>query len=199
MLAEKSKTQLSEIHDDRRLLLDLLWTYNRAIAQILEESISDDEARDNLYSYFWLLERRDDFSEDPIHSLEWDVARQCLRVAKTIISKRSHRLTKFNLIGLLRKLAKPATSSDTLKQVDPGFLIELERLWAGCRGRSGIYLGQRLPEFMQLEGRAAALARSADLDRMSEQVQKGIREYPSGLDETIIEFELRIRRGLKLP
>jgi len=197
MLAEKSKTQLSEIHDDRRLLLDLLWTYNRAIAQILEESNSDDEARDNLYSYFWLLERRDDFSEDPIHSLEWDVSRQCIRVAKTIISKRSQRLTKFNLIGLLRRLAKPATSSETLNQVEPGFLIELERLWAGCRGRSGIYLGQRVPEFTHLEGREAAKARSADLDRMSKVVQKGIKKYPSGLDETVIKVRAENKKRIK--
>lgn len=197
MLAERPETRKGDVGDDRRLLLDLLWTYNRAIAQILEEADGDDHARTNLYSYFSLLERGYDFMDEAIHPLEWDIALQCLQVAKSIISRRSQRLTKFNLISLLRSLARSSSADEALNQVSPGFLIELERLWAGCRGRSGVYMGQRNPEFAKLHGRAAAEARSDDLDRMAESIQRGFERYPSGLDADVIQIREQNRARIE--
>ena len=170
-----------------RELLDQIWRYNPSTAKLLRESASDEEGRERLYAYFSSLKKIYDAEEETIHSLDWDIAMECLQVAKTVISVRSQRLTGFNLIQLLRELAKPETRDRALLQVQPAFLMDLERLWAGCRSRSGIYRGQRPPEYSQSEGREAALARSDDLDRMAQRVQRGIRRYPTGLEKTSIQ------------
>ena len=100
----------------------------------------------------------------------------------------------------MRKLADPELREEALAQVQPAFLVDLERLWAGCRRRSGIYRGQRPPEYGQMEGREASLSRSRDLDRMAQRVQRGIRRYPTGLDKTAVQLrrsnQLRIMRIL---
>ncbi|TKJ42255.1 KamA family radical SAM protein [candidate division LCP-89 bacterium B3_LCP] len=196
MLAEKEKARQDEKGDDRRLLLDMLWTYNRAISEILEESKSDGQARNELYSYFWLLERSYDLKEDTIHSLEWDLGRECLRVVKNLISRRSQRLTGFNLVGLLRKLAKPRQCNKALKEISPGFLIELERLFAGCRARSGIYYDQQPSYFQEMEGREASEVRSYELDHMAEWMHEGISRYPTGFDASVIKTRQRNKRRI---
>ncbi len=188
MVAEKTHDQEREFVGLNRQLLEKLWTYNRAISEILDESETDSHARNSLYSYFWLLERGYDLREDAIHSMEWELAKQCLRVAKTIISRRSQRLTGFDMVNLLRKLAKPNVSAKTLSNVNPGFLIELERLWAGCRARSGIYRGLDKPDFLLMDGREAAAARSDHLDSMAEWMHSGIARFPTGLDDSVINL-----------
>lgn len=196
MLAEKEQIQQGEDGADRRLLLDMLWTYNRAIVEILQESESDEQARNNLYSYFWLLERGYDLKDDTIHSLEWDLGRQCLRVAKSLISRRSQRLTGFNLVGLLRRLAKSDQCEKALKKVQPGFLIELERLFAGCRARSGIYRDQRFSDFLQMEGREASQARSGELDQLSESMLQGISRFPTGFKPSASKLRQKNRKRI---
>ncbi len=196
MLAERERMRQDEEGNDRRLLLDMLWTYNRAIVEILQESESDEQARNSLYSYFWLLERGYDLKEDTIHSEEWDLGRKCLRVAKNLISRRSQRLTGFNLVGLLRKLSKPEQCDGALKKVHAGFIVELERLFAGCRARSGIYRDQRLSDFFQLEGREASEARGTDLDILSAWMQEGITRFPTGFDPAIAKLRQKNRKRI---
>ncbi len=186
MAAYKTPLDEKERISQNRELLEKLWTYNRAIAEILNESVTEAHARDNLYSYFWWLERGYDLREETIHSLEWELARQCLRVAKSIISLRSMRLTEFDLVSLLVKLAEPDVSDETLSEISPGLIIELERLWAGCRARSGIYHGQSAPDFLSLEGYDAAIARGDDLDNMADWMQQGIKRFPTGLDDAVL-------------
>lgn len=197
MLDEKKKIQQSEAGDDRRLILDMLWTYNRAIAEILEESESDAQARFSLYSHFWALERGYDLKEDTMHSLELDLGRQCLRAAKNLISRRSQRLTGFNFVGMLRLLAKPGENYKALDKVEPGFLIELERIWAGCRARSGIYYGRKISDFQRLQGREASQTRNDELDRMSDWIFQGISRYPTGLDEDVCKLRSENRKRIQ--
>lgn len=188
MLAEKIDAVQGGLAEINRQLIEKLWSHNRAIAEILSDAGSDEEARHSLYSYYWSLERGYDLKEDTIHSLEWDIGRQCLRVAKNLISRRSQRLTGFNFVSLIRKLAKPHVSDKLLTKIAPGFLLELERLWAGCRGRSGVYKNQYPHEFMHLEGREAARVRSDELDQMARWMQSGILRFPTGLDADVIEL-----------
>jgi len=193
MLAEKIDKTTKDPVDTNKELLKELWKYNRAISEILCESRSDDEARNSLYSYFWLLERGYDLKEDAVPSLEWDLGRQCLRVAKNLISRRAQRLTDFNCIALLRKLANPNVSNRTLRSVSRGFLVELERLWAGCRARSGIYWGQSTSGFMELDGRDAALFRAENLDLLSSWMETGMNRYPNGLQQDIVDLRAENR------
>jgi lysine 2,3-aminomutase len=188
MLAEKIHIESRELVGQNRLLLEKLWKYNRAIAEILSEAESDAHARNSLYAYYWLLERGYDLKDEKVHSLEWDLGRQCVHVAKNLISRRSQYLTSINMVSLLRKLASPNVSDRTLSQVSPGFIIELERLWAGCRSRSGIYYGQETSDFMAMEGREAAALRSENLDHMAEWMCEGTRRFATGLDKATIQL-----------
>lgn len=183
----------TEIHRSRRELLQQLWHYNPALADLLRWAESDKDAREGLYAHFSQLKKNLETEEDIVHPLEWDVAMECLEVVKSIISLRSERLTGFNLVGLMRKLADPQVEDEVLEKVSPGFIADLERLLAGCRRRSRIYRGQRVPHFRRLEGREAARVRSDDLDRMAQRVQRSIHRFPTGLDKSII----RLRRANK--
>ena len=107
---------------------------------------------------------------------------------KNLISVRSQQLTDFNFIQLLRRLAQPQKAEEALQLVKLDFLKELERLLAGCRARSGLYRGQRLPKYRRMEGRAAALERSKDLDYMAERILKKINRYATGMDRKIIQI-----------
>jgi lysine 2,3-aminomutase len=188
MLAEKIHIDNRELIGQNRLLLEKLWKYNRAIAEILSEAESDAQARNSLYAYYWLLERGYDLKDEKVHSLEWDLGRQCVRVAKNLISRRSQYLTGINMVSLLRKLARPNVSDKSLSRISPGFIIELERLWAGCRSRSGIYYGQKTSDFMTMEGREAAALRSENLDQMAEWMCEGTRRFATGLDRATVQL-----------
>ncbi|MCX6639049.1 MAG: KamA family radical SAM protein [bacterium] len=181
----------------KRSLLKQIWTYNPTIAEILHRNSTDKVTRRELYAYFIQLEIKLETQPDTIHSLEWDIAMESLVVAKNIISARSERLTGFNLIELLRSLAEEPVSETKLNQVDCGFLMEMERLFAGCRARSGIYRGQRLPAFAKLKGREAALARSIDLERLAERISRSIRRYPTGMDRSVVQRRKENLRRMK--
>ncbi|MFH1862046.1 MAG: KamA family radical SAM protein [bacterium] len=185
-MALRISNQTKEAVAEQQSLLLKLWDENQALHEILSEAAGDDEARYNLNSYFWLLERNYDLKEDTIHSLELVLGRQCLRVAQNIISRRSQRLAGFNLVNLLRKLARTDTQAEALTRVEVGFLMDLERLWAGCRSNSGFYEGQQPPDFLKLQGREAALAHCDDLDRLSYWMNNGIKRFPLGLEPEIV-------------
>jgi len=196
-IAPKPEYVLDASRTARESRLLKLWEHHRSLAEILRNAGDDEEARDQLYSYFSRLERDYDEREEVIHPLEWDVARECLRVARTILTRRSQRLTGFNLVGLLRRLADPSTAAEALQGVEPGFLAELERLWSGCQGKSGIYRGQRPPHYHQLEGREAALARGRDLERMARRVQSGYRRFPTGMEPAVVKTRQANRRYIQ--
>jgi lysine 2,3-aminomutase len=177
-------------------VLDLIWYYNPRIAKLLRRSRNDEEARALLYSHLARLERRQETQPEPIHPLEWDITLEAVQMMKNLISERSRNLTGFNFVNLLRRLASPQLAEEALQQVKIDFLMELERLLAGCRSRSGLYRGQRLPKYRRLEGREAALERSRDLDHMAERVLKKINRYATGMDRKIIQLRRRNRERI---
>ncbi len=197
MPSSQIENQLSlTLAADPLAVLDLIWHYNPVIAGLLRRSRSDEEARSRLYSHLARLEHRQETQPEPIHPLEWDTTLEAIQMMKNLISERSQHLTGFNFVNLLRRLASPQSVDDALNQVKPDFLMELERLLAGCRSRSGLYRGQRPPKYRRMEGREAALERSHDLDQMAKRILKNVNRYATGMDRKIIRLRRKNREHI---
>ncbi len=101
--------------------------------------------------------------ESRIHPLEWIVVDDSVDASKNIFSERSEELTGVNALDIFRKRAR---GDDPEIEVSDGFIEEFYRLLLGVENRSGIYDDTTVPQYLELEGREAALERSADLDNL---------------------------------
>ncbi len=130
------------------------------------------------------------FEDDPtLPPLEWILARNAVNVFKNILSNRSERLVKYSLIAYLDNLLH----KESLRGVpmpSPGFYAELEHLFRGIMGRTGIY-PEKVPAFAKQKGRKAAKLRSADLSRMAKTSKRFMNRYPCGLDDEIVRIRSR--------
>lgn len=125
------------------------------------------------------------FDDDPaIPPLEWILTRNAINMFRTIVSKRSERLAGFSLLRYLDDLLH-RDGSDEGGEPSAGFLEELSHLIRGIVGKTGIYSGEP-PEFLVLEGGAAARLRSEDLSEMAKVAAAFKERYPCGLDDDVI-------------
>lgn len=122
-----------------------------------------------------------------IQPLEWSLQMSCLQTFRKIISVRSQKLTKFNIVKLLWYLAKESYNK-LPEDLNDGFFEEMIRMFAGMLGKSGIYDEDLEPDSTELSGRQAAISRSNRLDTMALKSQIYIKKYPSGLDDAVIKL-----------
>jgi lysine 2,3-aminomutase len=122
--------------------------------------------------------------------MEFYIQMSCIITLRRIISVRSERLSEFSIVELLWKLAQE-NYDELPDNLNEGFLEYICRLFLGLQGKSGIYDELVFPEFLNLEGREAANARSKDLDNMAKRTQSFIARYPSGLDKDIQKKRLK--------
>ncbi|MCI0495821.1 KamA family radical SAM protein, partial [candidate division KSB1 bacterium] len=127
--------------------------------------------------------------------LEWSLQLSCLEALKRIISARSERLTKHNIVYLLWQLANE--KYDKLPDdLSDGFFEEMIHLFLGYQGKSRIYDQETDPDYIYLKGRAASIARSDRLDQLAERSISYIKKYPTGLDPEIMEIRQQNRRRI---
>ncbi len=122
------------------------------------------------------------FDDNPdIPPLEWVEQRDAIRVFRTIVSKRSERLSGFSFLQYFDDLLNKEHPTDH-PQPEAGFFAEMEHLFKAVTGSTGMY-SPRVPAFLKQGGRKAALARSKDLSVMAGKAQAFMDRYPSGLDD----------------
>ncbi len=125
------------------------------------------------------------FEDNPlIPPLEWIMTRDAITVFRNILSKRNERLAGYSFLEHIDVLLH----KEDLRGVEmpaSGFLAELEHLFKGIMGKTGIY-SDKIPAFLKHEGQKAARLRSVDLSRMNRTAQKFLDRYPCGLDKKII-------------
>ncbi len=175
---------------DYKAYLERLWEANPELHSCLVEAPDIEVARDSVFTY---LERkeRDIFQVDnDLHILEKTTVRECIRVMKSIIGPINEKRCKVSALECLWKLAHKKSDKLT-KEISVGFLMEFINLFRGVDGRSNIYFETReakkgIPDFLKMEGRDAADARTESLDEMGATVNKYLKKYPSGLDSDII-------------
>ena len=125
------------------------------------------------------------FSDDhTVPPLEWILARDTIRIFRTIIWPRSEILAGYSFLKYLADLLHAESLRD-IEKPSPDFFAELDHLLKGIMGKTGIY-PEKAPAFTRHEGRRAARLRSADLSRMSKTVQQYLDKYPCGLDHETI-------------
>ena len=124
-------------------------------------------------------------AEQKITPLEWVMARDATAVMINIFSARSDNLAEFSLLRYINDWAAGRPTGD-METPGPGFLAELEHLFRGVAGKTGIYSG-KVPRFLNYEGMEAAKMRSASLSRWAQMAQKFMNRYRHGLEEEIIE------------
>lgn len=176
---------------DRRYILitneqvDRIFSVNPVIFHLLKESPSPHVARDYILAY---LEESSRFLHKSIQSrksLEYSLQLSCLNAFREIISVRSEKLTKFNIVKELWFLVRKQFDQ-VAPDISTAFVEDLYHILLGMIGKSRIYDNARVPEFTKLKNRAAAIARSQELDERSNLNLVQIRKYPTGLQDDII-------------
>lgn len=116
--------------------------------------------------------------------------RDCSRTLKSIIKQRSDKLADFSVMQALHDIAREVPRPD----LQEGFYAEMYHLFLGMKGEGpGTAPGDYLISG-ELEGREAAMARSDELDKLWEDIEKQMSRFRHGLEEKIIEYR-RKRRG----
>ncbi len=174
---------------DYEAYLQRLWESNPDIHKLLLGSKTLEEARDAMYSYLEMAERKVFDVDNDLHILEKSTVRECIRVFRSIIGPVNEFRTEFSALDSLWKLANNKRE-DLISTVSVGFIMEFINLFRGVTGRSNIYLENAqvkkgIPEFFRKKGREAAEIRTEMLDEFGASVKKYFRKYPSGMDEEV--------------
>lgn len=185
---------------DYEAYLDRLWQANPEIHKRLIKANTLEEARDSLYSYLEKAERRIFEVDNDLHILEKGTVRECIRVFKSIIGPINEYRTETSALDNLWKLAQ--NRKPELKEpVSVGFLMEFINLFRGVDGKSNIYFESReakkgIPDFLRLEGREAAVARTQVLDDLGYTIHKYFKKYPSGLEPDVVTWRKENRERI---
>ncbi len=164
--------------------IDRLFSLNPAISSILRAAENPQAAEDALLNYANELLNSLHRGKQKSHPLEWELQMNCTRAFQRIMSPRSRQITNCNLTELLWVLAN-GKKGELPSDISNGFFEEIIHLFLGMQGKSKIYDHNSRPEYMDYEGRKAALLRSEQLDQMAKHADEYIRRYRSGLDEEI--------------
>ncbi len=121
--------------------------------------------------------------------------RDCGQALRNMLKKRSDELSGFSLAQVLLDLARDRPRPD----LTPAFYADLYNILQGMQGRGSSMALEDLyvAPFDQLSGREAAIARSAQLDRLREEVDRRIELYPSGLGPEAVARRRRQSRRLR--
>ena len=170
---------------DYNAYLNRLWEANPELHNLLRTAPSLEAARDAVFSYLERAERAIFDLENDLHILEKAVVRECIRAFKSIVGPINEYRTKVSALDYLWKLAQERRA-ELETDIAVGFLMEFINLFRGVAGKSYIYRESRevkkgIPEFLRLEGKRAADARTEILDDMGSTVRKYLMKYPSGL------------------
>ncbi|KPJ50115.1 MAG: hypothetical protein AMJ41_01880 [candidate division Zixibacteria bacterium DG_27] len=115
--------------------------------------------------------------------------RDCSRSLKSIIKQRSDKLAGFSVMQALHDIARDVPRPD----LQEGFYAEMYHLFLGIKGEGP---GTAPGDFYisgELEGREAAVARSGELDRLWEDIEKQMSRFRHGLEEDIVGYRQKRR------
>ncbi len=163
-----------------------MWAAAPLVRALLEEAQTLEDARASIFAYLQARKCEIRAEEVDLPSWEWEVVDDCLDVLKNVFSAHYEKAAKYSGLRALWQLAR-GKYSGRRKNLSPGFFEGFRHLFLGIAGRSPIYEGKELPQYVREHGREAALARSRDLDILARRLEAGAARYPSGLDEELIE------------
>ena len=133
-----------------------IWEASPPFFYALSRASSLSRARHAIMAYFASRKLDIRAAESRNHPLEWIVIDDSVDAMKNIFSERSEELAGVSALEIFRKQARGETPET---EVSDGFLEEFYRLLLGVENKSGIYDDTAIPEYLELEGREAALER----------------------------------------
>ncbi|MEJ2422690.1 MAG: KamA family radical SAM protein [Acidobacteriota bacterium] len=169
--------------------LSELWMANPRIYRILRRARSLESARERLFDYLNDQERWVFALDNELHPLEKANVRECVRVFMSIIGPINEKRAGFSAVETLWKLARNELDRREV-ELSRGFVLEFIHLFRGVAGLSGIYspsgvCRKEVPAFIAMDGREAALVRSAVLDEEGRNIEERIKRFPSGFDPAV--------------
>ncbi|MFH1452937.1 MAG: KamA family radical SAM protein [Armatimonadota bacterium] len=165
-----------------------MWRANPQFRKLLKRSKTLEDARQKIRVYINECLEYLFSTECHLHTMEKVNARECARALRNITSPISEKRTGFSSLEVLWKIARG--KQDEIKdEIKLGFVKEFEHLFKGLIGKSGIYDEESDIDkaLAHAQGRDAAVIRSKILDKMSANIQKYIKKYPSGLKSAIVK------------
>ena len=172
--------------------VERLWDANPELYKILKNAADLEAAREGFFSFLEIAERKIFAVDNDLHILEKATVREGIRVFKSIIGPVNEFRTGVSALDILWKLARDKREN-IQTEVSVGFLMEFINLFRSVIGQSNIYLEngevkKHIPDFLKLEGHAAAQARTDILDELGSTVKKYFKKYPSGLEEEVVTW-----------
>lgn len=171
-----------------------LFDSNPYILRLLVSSDNLSEARRNILDYLNRCEEEVLDVNCSFHPLEKKNTRDCINVFKNIISKSNEKKTDHSCLNTLWKLATEHWRQKDWPDIADAFLVEMKHLFKGVISLSEIYsksgiCKREVPEFVNLEGRDSAVARSNLLNKKADQYSAFIEknDYKTGLDSDVIK------------
>jgi len=185
---------------DYEAYLERLWQANPEIYKRIKRSSTLEDARRSIFIYLEKAERHLFDLNNDFHILEKATVRECIRVFKSIIGPINEYRTGTSALDNLWKMARGRTA-ELAQPVAVGFLMEFINLFRGVAGKSNIYFESReakkgIPDFLRLEGREAAVARTEVLDELGFTIQKYFKKYPSGMEPDVITWRRENRERI---
>ncbi len=152
------------------------------------------EKREKLHDF--LNQKYDSNFEDTlkIHSLEWIITRDGVKIARQIFSERSAKLSKFDLLGYVESILGLKKTNHFFPPSE-GFLEEIRHILLSLEGKTRIYPNQK-PAFLKYKGRMAARLRSSDLSQLTRRVSYYTKRYICGLSENVVEERLQNKKRI---
>jgi len=148
------------------------------ILSIVRKASSVDEARRHLYAH--ITEEQYEKCEQDYSSINTFlyVVRDCARAWRGILLERSEEAAGFSVIQALWDVANGSDRPD----LEPGFYAELIHLFQGLDGEvEPLHPEAPAVQAQELEGRAAAVLRSDELDQFWTEVSRQMDRYEDGL------------------
>ncbi len=176
---------------DFNAYVNLLWSSNPRIYDILKEAPDLESAREAMYNYLDRCERKVFDLDNEMHILEKATVRECVRTFKSVIGPINERRTETSALKNLWLLA--TENEEMTGKVYIGFLMEFINLFKGVAGAANIYFESEgakkgIPDFLRMEGRKASELRTQLLDEVGSKMNKYFKKYPSGLDPDVINW-----------
>ncbi|UCH89909.1 MAG: KamA family radical SAM protein [Thermoplasmata archaeon] len=172
------------------------WEAEPEIHILLKESETLEGAREKIINYIGSLDwtYRRDF--DNIKSWDYILLKESVRCLQNIISPRNERLSDSSALNHLWEAARTGDSD-----VADDFIDEFEHFFKAVKGNSDVYPSKIMGDMESLDfngykGREAALIRSDFLDKMSEQMNKYLERYPTGLKAEIVEKRIANKKRI---
>ncbi len=171
--------------------LELFYDFHPDIYHLIKNCEDLESARNVLYSYTENAERDLFRLDNHLHDMEKATVREGIRALKSIIGPINEYNTEFSALEVLWNIFS-GTDESYKEKIKPAFVIEFIYLFQSIKGKSTVYskdgkILPAMPEYLLKHGREAAAARMEILDGIGAKLKKYFDDYPSGLEENIIQ------------